>query len=113
MAYGTTIQGEAVKRAVVSASTQGDNSLVAAVPGKRIVVISGFFAASGGANTLTFESGTDTGEVTGALDIIDNGNLFLPEAVYGHFETAKGEALNLQLTAATAVGGWINYITVP
>lgn len=90
-------------------ATAGDNELVAAVSGKKIRLLSLVAIASGGANTLTLESGTDSGQISGAMDIADNGPLILPHNPCGWVETVAGESLNLILSAATAVGGFFTY----
>lgn len=112
MSNGITINGAEVKSAVVSAASAGDNTLVAAVTGKRIRVVSGFLVASGGANTVRFESGASGTALTGQMDIADNGQLEISFSPVGHFSTAKSTLLNLELSAATSVAGFINYVEV-
>lgn len=90
-------------------ATAGDNELVAAVSGKKIRLLSLVAIASGGANTLTLESGTDSGELSGAMDLAADGQLVLPHNPCGWVETVAGESLNLILSAATAVGGFFTY----
>lgn len=107
---GNTIDGRVRKSAVIAASSAGDNTLVAAVAGKRIRVISLSLVASGGANSIRFESGASGTALTGVMDIADNGQYTLNFNPSGHFETAKGALLNLELSAATAVGGVLTYI---
>lgn len=98
------------QHAVVSASTLGNNTLVAAVTGKKIRVIAAVLVASGGANTVRFESAVDGTALTGQMDILDNGQLILPYNGDGWFESdVISELLNLELSAATAVEGMLVY----
>jgi hypothetical protein len=105
------IQSE-VLYAVVAASTGGDNTLVAAVTGKKVRVISLVLVASGGANSARLESGASGTALTGVMDIIDNGQLVLQYNPAGWCETAASALLNLELSAGTAVGGLLAYVTV-
>lgn len=98
--------------AVVSAASAGDNTLVAAVPGKKIRVMSLVLVASGGANTVRLESGAGGTALTGQMDIVDNGQLVLAWSPAGHCETAAAALLNLELSAATSVAGVLAYVTV-
>lgn len=104
-----------VQRALVSAAVAGDNTLVAAVSGMRIRLIGGIFVASGGTNTLLFRSGATSPDLSAAIGLAANGQLYLADSIWGHLlqDTASGELLNLRLTAATAVTGWIRYVLVP
>ena len=107
------IQSE-VQYAAVAATALGDNTLVAAAvaPTRRIRVVSLVLVASGGANSVRLESAASGTALTGVMDIIDNGQLVLPYHPAGWCETAAGELLNLELSAATAVGGVLGYVTV-
>lgn len=95
--------------AVVSAATAGNNTLVAAVAGKKIRVIAVVLVASGGANTVRFESDADGTALTGQMDLAADGQLILSKNGFGWFETVAGELLNLELSAATAVAGCLVY----
>lgn len=101
-----------VQYAVVAAATGGDNTLVAAVTGKKIRVIALVLVASGGANSVRLESGASGTAITGVMDIIDNGQLVLPYNPAGWCETAAAALLNMELSAATAVAGVLGYVTV-
>jgi hypothetical protein len=46
------------------------------------------------------------------MDIIDNGQLVLQYNPAGWCETAASALLNLELSAGTAVGGVLGYVTV-
>lgn len=103
-----TVSLSEVQRAVVSADALGANTLVDAVAGKRIRVLSLVLVASGGTNTVQLES--DGGAVLmGASDIGNNGQLILPYNPAGWCQTVGGEALILDLSDAALVAGVIGY----
>lgn len=96
----------------VTVSTAGDNTVVSAVTDKKIRVLSAFIVASGGANTIRFESAASGTALTGQMDLADNGQLILPFSPVGWFENITGQLLNLELSAATAVNVNVIYIEV-
>lgn len=96
-----------VQYAAVSAAAASDNALVAAVTGKRIRVHSIVLVATGGANTATLRSAANA--ISGAMDLGSDGQLVLNHNPAGWCQTAAGEALNLLLSAATAVAGLLTY----
>lgn len=97
--------------AAIAASSSGDNTVVAAVSGKKIRVKA--WAASNGAATpqnVKWRSGTT--DITGlfystAIGTISSHGMAPVNEFY--FETAAGQALVLNLSAATAVGGSVQY----
>lgn len=95
--------------AAISAAGAGDNTLVAAVTAKKIRVLAAVLVASGGANTVRFESGAGGTALTGQMDLAADGQLVLPLNGFGWFETAAAALLNLELSAATLVAGAIVY----
>jgi len=95
--------------AVIAATTLGDNTLVAAVAGKNIRVLSAVLIASGGANTVRFESDAAGTALSGLMDLAADGQLVLPLNGFGWLETVAGELLNLELSAATLVAGVLVY----
>ena len=95
--------------AVIDAAAAGDNTLVAAVTGKKIRVLSAVLVASGGAITVRFESGAAGTALTGLMDLTADGQLVVPLNGFGWFETAAGALLNLELSAATLVAGALVY----
>jgi hypothetical protein len=102
----------AVLRASISANTSGDNTLVAAVTGKRIRVV-GLFMTVGTAGTARFESGTADGFLSGAMALAVGTPLVLPQNLDGWFETAEGALLNMILSGTLGAGGVILYQTLP
>jgi len=99
------------KFAIIDAATSGDNTLVAAVSGKKIRVVSVVLIASAAVN-VRFESGASGTALTGQMNLTTNSGFapgFIP---IGHFETATNTLLNLELSSANSVDGWITYIEV-
>lgn len=89
-----------------------DNTLVAADATKKIRVLAGKLVTSGGANTLRFESAAGGTALTGQMTLADDAQFDLPYCPVGHFETAANELLNLELSGATSVDGWLVYVLV-
>lgn len=98
------------KFAAISASSSGNNTIVAAVPGKKIRVLS-YVLVGTTAVTAKFQSGAGGTDLTGAMPIGANGVVSAgPDE--GHFETAAGALLNLNLGSAVAVSGHVTYLEV-
>ncbi len=105
------IQSE-VQYAVVAAATLDNNTLVAAVTGKKIRVVQLVLVASGGANNVRLESGASGTALTGVMNLAANGQLIWQYNPAGWCETAAAALLNLELSAATSVAGVLGYVTV-
>ncbi len=95
--------------AVIAAAAAGNNTLVAAVAGKKIRVLAAGLAANTSDQTIRFQSGAGGTALTGIMPIAANGNLVLPLNGFGWFETAAGALLNLELGGASLVGGPLVY----
>lgn len=95
--------------AIAATTTSGDNTIVAAVSGKRIVVLN-YTCVSAGNSNLTWESNATTalsGAMnTQAMDQIVGG--YTPD---GHFQTAVGESLTMAI-GGNAYNGHLSYIEV-
>jgi len=100
------------KFAAVAAASSGNNTLVAAVTGKRIRVLAGSLTMTGTAVTIRFESAADGTALTGLMTPLQGTTIQLPFCVVGHFQTVSGELLNLELGGAQAVAGWIVYVEI-
>lgn len=96
------------KFAVIDNATSGDNTIVAAVTDRRIRVMSGVLI-SAGTVTVRFESGASGTALTGQLNLVANVGFVMPHTPYGHFQTAAGSLLNLELSGAVSVDGWLKY----
>jgi hypothetical protein len=99
--------------AAITASGSGDNTVVAAVTGKKVRVQRYEISASGAVNAK-WKSGAST-DLTGLLYLAAAGDTADADASDSGagddflFETAAGSALVLNLSAAVAVGGFIDY----
>lgn len=101
-----------IKRApieIVTGDGTGDQELVAAVSGKKIRVLY-IMLFSSIASNLTLKSGAST-TLVGTLYAPANFGL-TEDFPSGICETAAGEALNLNVSVATNVGGIVAYIEV-
>jgi predicted short-subunit dehydrogenase-like oxidoreductase (DUF2520 family) len=96
------------KHKLITATASGDNTLVRAVPGKRIIVTA-IYVVSTSALTVQFTSETSGTELTGAMALAANGSVQAAFHPDGHFATLPGELLNMALSAGTAVNGWLTY----
>lgn len=85
----------------------GSNEIIAAVAGARFRVLS-VVMVSTLANNVKFLSGST--DISATFPLAANGGVVLPFNEHGWFETAVGEALNLNMTAATATGTQVHYI---
>ena len=99
------------KFAAIAASTSGNNTLIAAVTSKKIRVLAVAFMADGAVNAK-FQSGAGDTDLSGLFYMVANTGAALPYNPAGWFETASNTLLNLNLSAAIAVGGCITYIEV-
>lgn len=98
------------KFAQINASTSGDNTIVAAVTGKKIRVLQYVLIAAGAVNAR-WQSAAAGSYLSGALPLAAQAGA---SAAFGGglFETAAGELLNLELSAAIQVSGHLTYVEV-
>jgi len=106
--YGTQL----VKRAAISAASSGNNTLVTAVTGNKIRVRSMVLVSAGSVNA-TIQSGAGGTGLTGAIPLAANTGFSSGIDEEGHFETASATLLNLNLSGAVQVSGWLTYYEVP
>lgn len=95
-----------VKYAKIDCSSSGANSIVAAVTSKKIRVVAFMISASAAVNAKWQSASTD---ITGLIYADAKGGA-QAAAQDGLFETAATEALNLNLSGAVAVGGFVAYV---
>ena len=100
-----------IKESANSASSSGDNTLVAAVSGKVIKVLQVALMSNGTVN-VKFQSGASGTDLTGLFYLIANTGFVINFSPSGWFKTASGVLLNLNLSGAVAVGGVLSYIEV-
>jgi hypothetical protein len=101
-----------VKSAVIDNAASGDNTLVAAVTGKRIRVLAMIAVMTGTAVTIRFESGAGGTALTGQMQPTSGGGFVLPYNPIGWFETAASELLNMELSGAQSVDGVLRYVEI-
>ena len=102
-----------VKRVLVQASTSGNNTIIAAVSGKRFRILSYNLIANGAVNGK-FQTGASGTDETGLMYCAAAGDGMVADFNEGGwFETRTANTLlNLNLSAAIAVGGVLTYIEV-
>lgn len=95
----------------ISAASTGDNTLLAAVAGHKIRVLS-YVLVAAGAVTAAFESAASGTALTGDMSLITGTPLVVPFQREGHFETVAGELLNLELGGNIQVSGHLTYCLI-
>lgn len=107
------INGVAIvpKFAVIDFAVSGNNTLVAAVAGKRIRVLA-LAMVAGGTVTPRFQSGAGGTNLSGQMVMAVNNPFILPFNPVGWFQTAASALLNLELSAGVTVDGMLVYIEV-
>lgn len=90
----------------INVSSSGNNTILAAVVGKKIRVLDVILIAGAGVD-VRFESGAGGTSLTGIMPLTTNSGFAPGFSPVGHFETAVNTLLNLELSAAQSVDGWI------
>jgi hypothetical protein len=99
------------KHLVINHNTSGDNALLPAKPHTRYVV-QHFVIVSAGTVTVRFESGAGGTALTGVMPLVANSILQTAFSPVGYFMTLPNQTLNLELSAAIVVAGWLTYYEV-
>lgn len=97
------------KFAVVNATASGDNEIVALVASKKIRVLAAVLIAT--ANVDAIWQSSTAGNISGTIPLGKRGGYAI-SSDYGLFETTAGEALQLNLSSATSVQGFVSYVEV-
>ena len=97
--------------AVVSAASSGDNTVIAAVAGFKIRVLSVVLVSSGTV-TVTWKSAAGGTALSGAMPLTAQTGFSSAYSPIGQFETASGALLNCSLSGAVGVYGWMTYVLV-
>lgn len=105
-----TLALSGVQYAAIAFSHQGTNTLVSAVAGSKIRVLSLVLVASGGVNTVQLHSGPAGIALTAAMDLVSDGQFVLPWNPAGWCETGTGAPLILTTSSANAVAGMLTYV---
>jgi hypothetical protein len=100
-----------IEYAAVAASSSGNNTLVLGVSGKNIRILSCMVIVAA-AVTIRFESGPDGTAISGQIQLPANGGFTLPFSQAGWGESLNGALLNLELSSAVAVAGFLVYAEV-
>lgn len=108
MAYS---QNFGTRYSTITASSSGATTVVSAVTGKTIRVLSVVLISNGTVN-VKFQSHVTPTDLTGLLYLVANTGFSTSWADGGHFATTSGEALDINLSGNIAVGGWLTYILV-
>jgi len=100
-----------IKSGIIDAHDSGDNIIIAAVPGVRIRVYAIKFSCAADV-IVTWKSGLSSGaSALGVAETFKLGGGMSDSWFPGFFfRTVIGECLNLSLSGAVQVSGWINYI---
>jgi hypothetical protein len=93
----------------VVASASGVTTVVAAVAGKIIRVVAMQLTASAAVN-VKWQSHVTPTDITGLAYLAANGGYVLPDNADGWFQSLLGEALDINLSGAIAVGGSVTYV---
>lgn len=96
-----------IQRAVIEADTTGDNEVVAAQSGKRIMVLAYTLMANGTVNAR-WRKGTTS--ISGRKFLIANTGLVCNLNKAGWVETGVNQALNLNLSDTQDVEGELLYV---
>lgn len=96
-----------IKNTFVNTSATGATQIVAAAPGMSIRVISAAVVSTI-ANNVKFQSAAT--DISALFPLGANGGIVLSFNEHGWFQTNPGEALNINMSVATATGIQINYI---
>lgn len=103
------------KFAAIAAASSGNNTLLAAVTGKKIRVLQMMLMAAGTVNVYITSGAGGTvifGGSTNKINLVASTGFVLPYSPVGWFETASATLLNINLSAAIAVSGGFVYVEV-
>ena len=108
--FQDTHDTQLVKRAAIDGATSGNNTLVAAVTGKKLRVLALFVTMTGTAVTIRFEDGAGGTALTGQMGPTAGQTIVLPFNPVGWFETSDATLLNMELSGGQSVDGSLVYI---
>jgi len=103
--------GPQFKYATIAAGA-GDNTIVAAVTGKKIRVVAYNLTVTGTAGSLRWESGAGGTALSGLMTPLAGVSINASYCPGGLFETASDALLNLELATYTAAVGHLTYVEV-
>lgn len=91
----------------INDSTSGNNTIIAAQAAGKKILITSVVIVSDGTTDVRFESGANGTALTGQIPLQAREG-FSANDPWGLFETAAATLLNLELTAAVNVHGWVS-----
>lgn len=98
--------------AAISCSSSGNNTIIAAVTGYKIIVHAYTLVVTT-AVTCRWYDGAGGTALSGAMPFGANGGVSTPFNTVGHFTTTAGTALVLSLGSGVQVSGHITYSLIP
>lgn len=98
-----------VKSAFLNAANIGATLVIPAAPGMSIRIIS-LVIVSSLANSVSFSS--DANPITATFPLAANGGVVMSFNEHGWAQTDEGEALNINMSAASATGVQLNYMVL-
>jgi hypothetical protein len=98
-----------VRRASIDTAASGDLTVVSAITGKRVVVVSYTLVSTAATSLPRWKSGANN--ISGALGLAANGAVSASSDA-GVLATNPGEALLLNNATATQVSGHVTYFVV-
>lgn len=108
-------KSEQVLSASISATADGDNTIVAAPAAGYKIRVLGYILNVNAAGTVQWKSGAATAK-SGAMEFVDGGGVAAPMCVPGEgsfwFECAAAEALVLSTAAGVDGLGHVSYLVV-
>jgi len=104
-------QSSGIKYAAINVGSSGNNTLISAASGKRLIILACVLVSSGAVN-VEFQDGVSGTPLSGAMNLTTNSGFTLPFSEGGWGETSQGVLLNLNLSSATAVDGMLVYCEI-
>ncbi len=101
-----------IKYAVINIAGSGDNTIVAAVAGKKILMLSCVIISGGDVN-VRFEDGASSGTfLSGEMPLTANSGFQAAFNEGGWFIGSTNTLLNIELSGAVSVDGMLTYVEV-
>ena len=104
---GKTPYGQQVFYAYVDAATAATHEIIPATTGMSTRIVSLFLRADEVVTVQFLDGATAIG---GTMQMTDGDIIMLPLNEYGWFETTASTALNMSLSGAKQVSGWVGYM---
>jgi hypothetical protein len=99
-----------IVRVAISTSSSGAATIVAATASESIYVLAWWISNGATANGVNLQSHTTTTNTSGVTNMAVNGGAVFPFNPMCWIVTTSGEALDINLTGATQVNGWVAYV---